>query len=492
MPEVHSGWWITIGGVEVTDSVGRNSLAITNVLRRQMDTCEFRLLNTAVTEWSEVVVYGEDAATKEFGGYLVEIEEEQPHEVKTVMCRCQDYSVLLATKLVTQDYESKTDKYIIQNLVNTYLPGEGINVTTYVAQSRTITRIVFERMSVLACIQEICKLTDYDFYIDPDKNLHYFNKETNLAPFTLSTQPDWSASVPYRLETHHTDGSEIVNRVTVEGGTYLSNDEYFYLAGNGEQTEFNLTRGLHAPMSETGVQIWRNDGSDAVPVWTPLVVGVLYVHQFADGYDVLYGWSEKVLVFEVAPSLLKYAARIYGRYDVPVLVRRRSQQSYDQYGRWFDGVVKDESLSSQEAAQLKAWAVLWEKAFAVTRGRLATYYQGLRSGQAVRIIHDKLGIDDYWLIRQVTARPISPQHWQYTVEYGEYNPSVVDLLISIKKMADRHLIRDDEEMNDVLDEEEDVTLIETTELVPANEYHWADYTPSGLSIELRWSYGAWG
>jgi len=475
-----------------------STLRIENVLTQQIDTCSVTVLDYAVTEWDEIIVYRANGTTREFAGYVTEIGKRAPHEHTFRDLTCQDYTVLLATVRVNDVYADMTDAAIIQSAFTEYLPE--ITTADYVKTGATIDKIVCERITLLDLMQRICDQSGYDFYVDYDKKLHYFANEENAAPFGLSTDFDtgFDTSVPYSLRSHKTAAQEIINKILVEGGWYLSSNTYFYIEANAEIKEFNLTRALHAPSGESSTKVWQNDGTKDVPVWTAKAVGTLYLHEFTDGYDVLYGYAEQVLQFNVAPPAVENAIRVQGRYEIPILVRRRSQASYDLYGRWLEDVITDTKIETVQQAKDRAQAVFAKHAMAKTRGTLQTYWYGLRSGQLVSLYHDKLNIDANYLIHRVIAEPRAPDrsrtreggHITYTVEYGEYNPDLLDLVLKLKREYKAREARDDEVLNELLEMSETITLTESYSYTAEDDWRWAPYSGTPGS-EARWDLFSW-
>lgn len=331
----------------------------------------------------------------------------------------------------------------------------------------TINRIIFNRISLRDAIERIASISGYDWYVDADKMFHYFAKETNLAPFGLSTSPNGSTTRPFSMQSYLRDSSQLVNRVTVQGGSYFSGDTTFYLAGNAENTELHLPYKMHAPSSASALQIWRNDGSDAVPVWTVLTVGTDYINDLIS-FDVLNNFNEKLLRFAVAPPNLLKAVKVIGRFDVPVLVRVRDDDSYAQYNRWYDSLIVDNEITDRTWAIQKGKAMLNDLAYEKEQGALSCLDDGLRSGQLLSIVDATRGLNDTYLLQRITTRFLGNGKSHYSVEFGEYKPSLVDMLVALKRKARQYAVdRDDEVLNDLLELSEDLTLADSAPTLAA-------------------------
>lgn len=233
-------------------------MKISDVLTSQVNTCGFKLYNPtfAPSEWDEVVV--SDGADKLFAGYLQNVTRAQRGLTGLVyQCEASDYSVLLAKKYIKEEYVNCSDAYILNDLFTTYLPE--INATTYVETVRTFDRIRFNRISILKALSILSDKSGSDWYLDYDKNLHYFATSTNDAPFSLSSAPNKTTSFPHKdLKTAY-DGAKVVNLVEVAGGNFRSPDTYFYFKGTGFDTRIIMPFKMHAPTDETVIKVWRND-----------------------------------------------------------------------------------------------------------------------------------------------------------------------------------------------------------------------------------------
>ena len=78
--------------------------------------------------------------------------------------------------------------------------------------------ISFNQMPMSQAIKKLADLVKFDWYVDADKDIHFFAKSTALSPYNL-TDTD-GIHVAGTLETD-IDGTQIANQVKVRGGTYL-------------------------------------------------------------------------------------------------------------------------------------------------------------------------------------------------------------------------------------------------------------------------------
>lgn len=456
---------VKIDTVDKTSSIQEDTLRIESVITKRIDTCRIVLEGEhAIVEGaSEIVISNVAETIRYFAGYIARIARDVDGLTKLYDCDCQDYTVLADSVLVNEVYENKSDAQIINALFTKYLPE--VNSTTYVGSGRTHERIVFNRVTLRQALDTLSSASGYDWDIDYYKKLHYFTKETNLAPFGISDTPDNEATFACSRLKYTREATKLVNKVTVVGGTYYSDDAEFELANNGEAKELLMPYKMHAPVDEAGLLVYRNDGNDDVPDWTPLNVGIDYIDALGDGIDVLHNYQEKLLRLDVAPANLKRAVKIVGRYDVPIIVRMFSMPSYAKYGRWYEDKVVDKSIESKSEAKLVVKSVLAECAFNKESGDFICEQDGLTSGQLIPIENALRGINDSYLINRVVLTILGGDKCAYHVFYGNYNPDLVDMIIAIKAQATQYQERrEDELLSDILDQEETLALSEATDL----------------------------
>jgi len=334
----------------------------------------------------------------------------------------------------------------------------------------------------------IKQLADYagaEWSVDVDKNIHFNETETDSAPFSCSDNPDLVSSFPYFDLKKNTDGSNVVNRIEVIGGTYLSEDATFYLTGNGVDNRIIVPFRFHAPVGETSILIWRNDGTYAVPVWTALTVGAGYIDTLTGADQVLYYYNEKVIEQQnVFPSLAN-AVKITARYDVPLRVRVTDPVSHAFYNdMWFDETIVRNDITSKETAKMVAKVRLANKAFSTSAVSFSLNQPGLKAGQIVRVVNSLRSIDADFIIQTVKSSIGVNGRLTSSVSVGTYNPDLIDLLLDLsKKVNAAPAWRDDEVLDEILQTTESMALSEvdlTTETTdpyyfsenPAEAFNW--------------------
>lgn len=480
---------LLIDGVDFTEYVRPGSLVIDNALTRQVDTLRVYLENPPTTprDWQEIIVY--DGATKIFGGYVISFQDHDGADLGLDHnLSASDYSIRFEHVRIKEQYLNQTDGYIINDIFTKYLADEGFDVSTYVVSLKTHDRIRFNRVLVMDAIKQLADLAGADWYVDSEKKLHFFDVENNSAPFNLSDTPDFVNDYPYNGLELNRDGSGIVNRIEVIGGNYRSEDTTFYLAGTGSESRVILPFRLHAPDGQSSIQVWRNDGTVDVPVWTQLTVKIGYIDKLSALNDVLFYFNEKVLEQEDPFPNLANAVKITAKYEVPLRMNVQDAISYAHYGMWFDDVINDQNIETKAAAKLRGKSKLAQSSFAKAVITLGCDQPGLRSGQTVSLKNSLRLIDTTYLIQRVTCTVGIYGRASYKVTLGTYNPDLIDLLVSLaKRVQPPAPWREDEVLDEVFQANEDISFGEAKTVDELTEpYYFSDV----LTEAFYFPYGA--
>ena len=245
---------LTIGGNDHTSELVHESLVVNQTNDGLNSTCSFDLVDTAVvredvwtvgtthitddgdvitghTAFSEpkVEVSVVDGATVYFAGILsrvnvvpmgvVAVRGTLEAETQILRCGCHDFSQLLEEFVIDslEEYVNVTDEAVIDDIFTKYVTG--IDFATHVdGGAFTFRSISFENITVRQALDLIVARTDYVWYMDHSKKLHYSELEANTPAWHLSDVPDQVSSFSYldpiRRET---DATNLVNRVFIVG-----------------------------------------------------------------------------------------------------------------------------------------------------------------------------------------------------------------------------------------------------------------------------------
>jgi hypothetical protein len=136
----------------------------------------------------QVVVISEDASVR-YRGILLEPEEEElgdrdQNRFVRFDCSASDYNLIADRRIVAATYENTAFEDIVDDLVTTYLSGEGITQTG-VETGETIAKVVFNYITVLEAFNVLSEITGKAWFIDEDKDLNFHDLTSVPAPADL-------------------------------------------------------------------------------------------------------------------------------------------------------------------------------------------------------------------------------------------------------------------------------------------------------------------
>lgn len=455
-----------------------DTLRITSNITNRIDTCTFHTKDADIPCESEVIITNMAETTRYFAGYAKSIEPYVIGVTPHYAISCADYTCELDKILVNEAYESGivafpaafpidwgavvTDGSVIADLCTKY--ASDFNGTTYVQAGKTHDKIKFNRITFREVLNQLSRDSGYDWYLDYNKNLHYFSKETNLAPFGISDNPDDSTTYPAYDFKYKKDTSQIINRVLIVGGTYLSDDTTFdTIPASGAQTEIRLPYIFEPPEGYNMIRVDHNVGTDAVPQWAADIVGIDGIDtNGTKGVTVLFNRDEKTLIFNTAPLELDKSVRVRGRYHAKLRTRVRSDTSYTRFGRWYDSKIVNTNINDRKWARLEGKAILAKYALPRESGSFKCTTDGLSSGEQINIVNTLREINGDYLIHKIITRILGGTQMEYTISFGEYNPDLIDMVIAAKARQDFEPTHEDELLSEVLERMETLQLSETT------------------------------
>ena len=471
------------------------TLFVQQKITNQVDTASFTTkkagAKTLTPEYGEEIeIY--DGATKIFGGTLMTVAQLPMTQAGGIQYDVEavDWTYDLDRRLASRTYTNETIQDIIADLVDSYAP-----TFTYANSTSTflIEKIVFNQVPISTCLKRLAAIVNYDWYVDEDKDVHFFPKYANSAPYGLT---DTNGNHIYRDLRRNADGSQVANRIKVRGGMYDGETytDIITVVGNDTKT-FKLPYGF----ANLVVELDTGGGFIAQDV------GIDFVDDFTSD-DVLYNFQDQMIRFENALSDGDQI-RFSGNPKVPVFVVAEDPVSIAEYG-YVEKLVRDDSIESLAVARRRANAELYSCAEPVIDANFRTYTPGLRAGMIVRVQSDIQGTDDELIIKELTFSMRDESNFMYAASLVSTKRfDFITLLQSILEpdprpgderetsediFTDTQTITVQEEIEYVAphEDEQQVEVQENYELDPLGDdtdaiYVLAEYTPTSQSDPYR-------
>jgi hypothetical protein len=418
-----------INSTDRTSSILRNSLNKSDVLNEKVDTLSFAVEKYGTHTYAPAVndtVELLDTGVTIFKGLILTVDKTTDgHTVVRYDVECVDNTHFLNRTLVTETYANTTIDAIISNIITTYAP---LFTTTNVDAPIAVETITFNRISVSEALQKLSRLSNYSWYVDYTDDIHFFAKNTELAPFSIT---DTSNNYIYESLQVSEDISQLRNRVLIQGGEAEGDPRDEPFDGDGTKKFFKLSNKFASAPTVTVGGVTKT-------------VGVDYLDDEAD-FDILWNFQEKYLKFTTAPAAGTNNIQVNGIPLYSILVQVEDRPSIDLYGV-AEFAKTDTSITSKVEARDFAIAELEAYAEKVSESSFSTYTPGLRSGQAITVNSAQRGANEDFLIQKVTFQMVSQAVGVYRVDLATLKTiTLIDFLIS-QLRANGTMLKDTENL----------------------------------------------
>ncbi len=428
---------LTIAGSDFLPQYVTNSAVITEVIQNKANKLEMDLVvkpsQAIPREGSEIVF--KDGSRFLFGGYVSQIEIEEYGIGQFFTCRLEasDYSYIFNNKVARRSYESKTLKYIVEDLLDQYVDDRYGFTTTNVATGPTIESINFDHISVRKCFEKLQKLTGYVWFVDYEKNVFFQTQTADAAPEEVTDESENHEMLSIAYDT-----AQVRNAVIVIGnadGEESANTETETFTGDGDTRSW----GLQSKPSNVA----------SIKVNTVSKQFSLDVNE-KDSDDFIYSFEGKS--FSVAKNgtipAVSDAIEIVYYPRVPIIAKEIDTESVAFFSALdggdgvYDYSIKEDSITTKEEATARAIEELAQYADPLVDGRFKTRTSLLQAGsifmagQALTINSPVNGIDEdtVFLIQEIVIKlnesgtDGEDTEYQYEVRFGGRKVGIAEFL----------------------------------------------------------------
>jgi hypothetical protein len=440
---------VLINSTDRTDYISWPSFVKEDILNNQVDVCSFETKKYGSRTWKPAVGDGievSDDGTIIFAGVIVKVQETIEGNLLKYRVECKDWTHYLDKQLVIERYENQTVAEIITDINTNYLSGFSVNNVNCDIE---IESIAFNRISASRCLEILAEQVNFNWYVDYEKDIHFFAKLGEGAPFNLT---DTNGKYIFNSLEISDDLSQLRNRVFIQGGEVKGSARTETYAGDGSQTLFKLA---HKFSEKPTVTV---GGASKT-------VGVDFLDQDTD-FDCLWSYQEKYIRFTTAPAD-EAAVVISGTPLYPIVAQVQDDESIAEYGD-YELSYKNTKISTEEEARQYGASELEAYASKITEAKLETYESGLRSGQTINIQSDIRGISEDFLIQRVTSQMRTPVEGFWMVELATSRTiSIIRFLQKLLIDQDREIKIDDDVV--LIKNYVDNQSIQATELISKHE-----------------------
>jgi len=467
---------VKVNTVDRTNYISWPSFQKQDILNNQVDTCNFETKKYGSKTWRPNVgdeISVEDGATKVFAGVIVQVEEVIEGMLLSYTVQCKDWTHYLDRNLVVERYENMTVNAIIADINTNYLTGFTLaNVNCAV----TVKSITFDRLSASKCLQLLAEKTNYSWYVDYDKDIHFFAKNSETAPFALS---DSSGNYVFKSLRIKEDLTQLRNSIYIRGGEVKGSSRTENFTGDATKKTFAL-----------GYKF--SDLPTVTVGGASKTVGVDYLDQDAS-FDCLWNYNEKYIRFVNAPAG-SAAIVVTGTPLIPLIMQVRDETSVKKYGV-YEFSITDKTITTNDEARQYANAQLDAYANKISEGSFDTYESGLRSGQTIAIQSTIRNLNDNYVIQRVSLSMRTPTEGLWSIELATLRTlGIIDFLQRLLQSNNQEITDSENkilEKSYVISETAQVTEV-ITRISPYTDQQTAQVTesiskdPLGANVSPEW------
>ncbi len=476
---------VTLAGTDLTSQIEQDNLEVQQIIGAQRDTA--RIVYKKFGSRSYVpaaldTVLIQDGSTTIFGGRVTNITQQNLTNADGIIYQldCADYTIDLDAELVSQEYDGMTIGAIIADILTNFSTGfTGTNVSC----GFTVTSIVFNQVPISQALKRLADLVQYNWYVDASKDVHFFPKYTELAPFNLT---DTSGNyVNWSLQTL-SDATQLANSVKVRGGTYQGATYSDTITVKGSVTKSWV---LPYKFDESTLTVTINGVAKTVGV---------YGQDTFSTKDVLYRDQDQSIQVQAALADGNTVA-FSGTPLIPVLAVAADSASIALYGTR-EKLVEDTSIVDIDTARQRAVVELTAYKNPLGEAQFDTYTAGLHLGQVININSTRRSVNSDYIIRQVTFKARTPTTFIYSVQAVTVRAfTLIDLLQKLLLPANMPI--DPNEVSEIIKTDlATVTITETITLHSSPDHtdtatvtiaEVVAHDPLGSGISPTWVLGSY-
>lgn len=180
-----------------------------------------------------------------FGGSITEVERIRRNSNIALLetnCTCVGYADRLEKRLAGQyEFTGETAGFILAQILANSLSGDITDSSpSSIATGPSVNSFVLDLPTCREAIQELCNLTQYEYYVLPTGELSFFSPQSNVCPVSITTGANVS-----KLTTRETR-EDFCNAVTIKVANSLRDPATETFLGDGATQSFNTLFPLSA------------------------------------------------------------------------------------------------------------------------------------------------------------------------------------------------------------------------------------------------------
>lgn len=341
--------------------------------------------------------------------------------------------------------------------------------------------------------EDIAKIINYQYYIDYDQDIHLFEENTEVAPFSLT-----DTSYNYGDLSITPDVSQLVNTVYIRGGTEASAQQTEIYKANGTDDTFYMAESPRTVGYDKENDYAVYDFDMYIDVGAGYVLQTVGIQNVDDptAYEWLLNPAEKYVKpgTDATPADTNLIKFVY-TYDKPILVKSENGASIAAMKTLIGGdgiiehAIEDSKILSTDQAFQYATNYLNKYSNAIVTLDFTTNYEGLNVGQIINLTNTQFGYSVEPFLIQRLSMQLNGNN-----DFWEYRITASTSLFGIVELFKLLLIKDFK-----IDAGQEVGLIQNaSETINLSDSGSGGTIDSDLAFkwgvaahDLEWDLGSW-
>jgi hypothetical protein len=489
-------------GTDISSSVNWKSISALSQLTKDVGTFSFSVSqNAANLSGVTVPVVGNtinlfDSSGLIWAGTATETEATIEGLMLTWQITCTDWGYFFNGILVRENYAQMDPHDIVLAIVALADPLGAKGFTTNHVQHGNflIPSIKFNYQQPSKALQSLANLIGWDWYIDPNKDIHFFLGDVDdgvgeggVAPILVNTTGGNTGSdIEWNSLDVDQNLTNMQNSVYVIGGTYTKT----FTAATTIDTF--MTDGVTQFFSVSYAYEANADAYNTAPMTVTLngvsqTIGIANQDDPSD-FQVMYNDAQRWIQFTSGAPSGGQTVKVFGSTKVPIVAHASDSSSIAAYGE-YQGVITDAKITSVPEAQARATAQILQFGHPVLDVKFNTLVPGCRIGQAITFDLPAFGLVDTLIIKDITAVGYAPGAngmLEYQLEcIGSDVVTFTDLMQSILQQENSQTPVDDSTVTENLEVvSEPLTITEViTPTASTRPYHYGN-----VSNQIKWGF----
>jgi len=387
---------IVLPSWSISDKINARSTMSVTILDKQ---------SANIAEGAEFQMF--NGATKIFEGVILRIRKyESDPNVLYYNLDIVDNSALADKRVIAKTYINQTAGYIVNDLITEILGEENVTAGT-ITTGPIIKKAVFNYIKCSAALDYIKNVTGLNWNIDKDMQLQFFDRATNISPFTLNE------SIQHNKFQQESNMDKYRNIQYVRGGrgkTATQEDEIPTPAPDGKSRSFVV----RFPIAEQPVIEINLNGAG----WVAIDADDIGVNGLSTNKKWYWSYGSQIVTQdEATETVLATVDDIRITYTGlrNLFVKIENPNEISIQGKY-------EALNTEKSINITEQAIEYANGLIETYGEIkdtisfSTEVSGLQAGQLLPVQKTLYDINDSFLIESVTIKASSANTIEYSIK----------------------------------------------------------------------------